>query len=119
MKSRKEDGMTHNQRGQTRRQFLAQVAGSAVGLAAIRRAAAATSASAQPGAGGAPASVNKLIVAVDGWGRDDLNPVQTLGATFLPDYFNMLLLMRDENHTIVSGLLTEWKLTDEGFHATL
>jgi ABC-type transport system substrate-binding protein len=120
MKSRKEDRMTHNHRGQTRRQFLAQAAGVAVGLSAIRHvAAAATSAFAQPGAGGAPASVSKLTVAVDGWGWDDLNPVQTLGVTFLQDYFNMFLLMRDENHTIVSGLLTEWQLTDEGFQATL
>jgi len=66
-----------------------------------------------------PTTVSKLTVAVDGWGRDDLNPVQTLGAAFLPDYFNLLLLMRDENHTIVSGLLSEWHLSDEGFKATL
>ena len=68
-----------------------------------------------PGAGGVPESVGKFTIAVDGWGWDDLNPVQMQGVTFLQDYFNVFLLMRDEQHNIVSGLATEWELSDAGF----
>lgn len=72
-----------------------------------------------PGAGGVPASVGKFTIAVDGWGWDDLNPVQMQGVTFLQDYFNVFLLMRDEQHDIVSGLATYWELDDDGFRFEL
>ena len=74
---------------------------------------------AMAGAGGVPESVDKFTIAVDGWGWDDLNPVQMQGVTFLQDYFNVFLLMRDEDHEIVSGLAIEWELSDEGFGFTI
>jgi peptide/nickel transport system substrate-binding protein len=120
MKSSKEDSMTHNQRGQTRRQFLAEAAGVAVSLSAIGRiAAAATSVSPQPGAGGVPAAVSKLTVAVDGWGWDQLSMVEGSGPCFLKDYFATFLLMRDENHNIVPALATEWGVSEDGLKLTL
>jgi peptide/nickel transport system substrate-binding protein len=120
MESGEEEGMRHNQRGQTRRHFLAQAAGGAVGLSAIGgTAAAATSASPQPGAGGVPASVGKLTVAVDGWGWDQLSMVEGSGPCFLKDYFATFLLMRDENHAIVPALATEWRVSAEGLKLTL
>ncbi len=73
----------------------------------------------KPGVEGIPLSVGKFTIAVDGWGWDDLNPVQMQGVTFLQDYINAFLLMRDEDHNIVSGLATEWKLNDEGFGFTI
>src|SRR5262249_42635862 len=116
----KEKHMTYSRHGQTRRQFLTDTMGAAVGIYGILHIAKpAASAFQQPGAGGVPASVSKLTVAVGMWGRDDLNPGQTLGAAFLPDYFNLIFLMRDENHTIVPALATEWRLTDEGFQLTI
>ena len=73
----------------------------------------------QPGAGGVPASVNKVTVAVDGWGWDQLNVVEGSGPCFLKDYFAGFLLMRDENHNIVPGLATEWSVSAEGLKITL
>lgn len=72
-----------------------------------------------PGVDGVPESVGKFTIAVDGWGWDDLNPVQMQGVTFLQDYINVFLLMRDEEHNIVSGLATDWELNDDGFRFTL
>ena len=72
------------------------------------------------GEGGVPASVTKLTVAVDGWGAaEDLNPVHNLQVNFLRDYVNLFLLMRDEDHNIVPGLVTEWSFSDEGFQGTI
>ena len=94
--------------GPTRRQFLAQAASAAAGLYGLLPIArAATDAFPQPGAGGVPASVNKVTVAVDGWGWDQLNVVEGSGPCFLKDYFAGFLLMGDENHHIVPGLVTE------------
>ncbi|MBI3327746.1 MAG: ABC transporter substrate-binding protein [Nitrospinae bacterium] len=108
--------MTHNRREQTRRQFLTHTMGAAVGIYGVLHIAKPTAhAFPQPGAGGVPTSVDRMTVAVDGWGRDVINPVQPTGGAFLPDYFNLLLLMRDENQKIVPALATDWSLTDEGF----
>src|SRR5882724_2470831 len=101
--------MMQHQPGPTRRQFLAQAAGAAVGMSGIVRAA--TSALPQPGAGGVPASVNKVTVAVDGWGLDQLNMVDGSGPCFLKDYFDGFLLIGDENHEIGHGLVTEWSVS--------
>jgi ABC-type transport system substrate-binding protein len=106
--------------GQTRRQFLTQAASTAFGIYGIwRTASAATSAFPQPGSGGVPASVNKITVAVDGWGWDQLNMVEGSGPCFLKDYFAGFLLMRDEQHNIVPGLATEWGVSAEGLKLTL
>ena len=72
-----------------------------------------------PGVDGVPESVGRFTIAVDGWGWDDLNPVEMQGVTFLQDYINVFLLMRDEEHNIVSGLATDWELNDDGFRFTI
>lgn len=61
----------------------------------------------------------KLTVAVDGWGTDDLCAVSMSGDNFLQDYFNPLLLDRDENNKIVPFLATAWEVSDEGIKFTL
>ncbi|MBI3329965.1 MAG: hypothetical protein HYZ81_25060, partial [Nitrospinae bacterium] len=112
--------MTHDRHGHTRRQFLTQTAGAAVGMLGIATTVQpATSASPRIGVGGVPASVDKLTVAVDSWGWDTLNTLGGAGPNFLQDYINLLLLFRDENHNIVSGLLTEWSLTEQGVKGTI
>jgi peptide/nickel transport system substrate-binding protein len=45
--------------------------------------------------------------------------VQTTSISFLRDYVNLFLLMRDENHTIVPLLASEWALSDAGFQFTI
>src|SRR5919197_1290723 len=105
--------------GPTRRQFLAQAASAAASLYILTTASAAIGAFPQPGAGGVPASVNKVTVAVDGWGWDQLNVVEGSGPCFLKDYFAGFLLMRDENHHIVPALVTEWSASAEGLKITL
>jgi peptide/nickel transport system substrate-binding protein len=62
----------------------------------------------------APASVDKLTVVVDGWGTDDLCPVSMSGDNFVQDYFNPLLLDRNENNEIVPYLAVNWEVSDEG-----
>lgn len=112
--------MADHGRGQTRRQFLTQAAGAAASvLGMANMVSAGASAAPQPAVGGAPATVDKLTVAVDSWGWDTFNTLQSAGPNFLQDYISLLLLLRDENHHIVSGLLTEWSLSAEGFTATI
>lgn len=65
------------------------------------------------------ASGSKLTVAVDGWGTDDLCAVSMSGDNFLQDYFNPILLDRDENNKIVPFLATAWEISDEGIKFTL
>jgi peptide/nickel transport system substrate-binding protein len=60
------------------------------------------------------ASVDKLTVVVDGWGTDDLCPVSMSGDNFIQDYFNPLLVARDEEYNIVPYLAVEWEQSDEG-----
>ena len=71
------------------------------------------------GADGVPSNVEKFTISVDGWGWDSLNPVQMEGVAFLQDYINVFLLTRDEDHNIVSGLLTEWSFDDTGLEFTI
>jgi peptide/nickel transport system substrate-binding protein len=71
------------------------------------------------GQDGVPASVGKFTIAVDGWGWDSLNPVQMEGVAFLQDYLNVFLLTRDEDHKIVSGLITEWSFDGTGLEFTI
>lgn len=49
------------------------------------------------GVEGVPSSVNKLSVAVDTWGANELNPWALTDQFFLQDYFNMRLMTEDEN----------------------
>lgn len=72
-----------------------------------------------PGQNGVPASVGQVTVAVDGWGWDSLNPIQIEGPVFIQDYINPFMLMRDTDHSVVSGLFVDWGLDDEGFSFTI
>jgi ABC-type transport system substrate-binding protein len=67
----------------------------------------------------APASVDKLTIAVDGWGVNELDPWTLSGVAFLHDYFNLRLMAQDEKGNIVPLWAKEWKLTDEGVSFTL
>ena len=71
------------------------------------------------GVGGVPASVGKLTLAVDAWSWERWNPVSLEGVAYLQDYINVFMLMRDVDHSIVSGLFTEWSLDDTGFEFTI
>ena len=72
-----------------------------------------------PGVDGVPLSVDKATVAVENWGGQDMNPVSHSAVNFLMDYFATFLLMRDEEHNIVSGLLVDWEAAPEGFSGTI
>jgi peptide/nickel transport system substrate-binding protein len=66
-----------------------------------------------------PASVNKLTVAVDGWGANELDPWSLSTVAFLHDYFNLRLMGQDEEGKPVPMWATEAQLTDEGVTFTL
>ena len=72
-----------------------------------------------PGLEGVPVSVGKFTLSTENWGGQDMNPVANTTVNFLMDYFATFLLMRDENHNIVSGLLVDWEYTPEGFRGTI
>src|SRR5688500_15636494 len=90
----KEEIMTHDRCGHTRRQFLTQAAGATAGVLGLAKmVSAGASVAPQPGVGGAPASVDRLTVAVDSWGWDTFNTLQSAGPNFLQDYISLLLLL--------------------------
>ena len=66
-----------------------------------------------------PATVDKLVIAFDGWGGDVLNPWQYLGTGLLQSYLNLRLMHRDEHMQVVPLWATEWKQTPEGIFLTL
>ena len=68
---------------------------------------------------GAPESVGKLTVAVDGWGSDLLNTWEDTQPSFLRDYFLTRLLTRDENMVIRPLLAQEWEQTEDGINLVL
>ena len=72
-----------------------------------------------PGVDGVPASVERLTLATEGWSGQDMNPVSQTVVNDLMDNFLTFLLMRDEDHNIVPGLLVEWEDTLEGFSGTI
>ena len=43
------------------------------------------------------ASVNQLIIAMDGWGSDLIDPWEFAQPGFVADYINLRLITRDEN----------------------
>lgn len=73
----------------------------------------------EAGVGKIPATVEKLVIAFDGWGGDVLDPWQYLGTGLLQTYLNLRLIHRDENMQIVPLWATEWKQTAEGISLTL
>ncbi len=50
-----------------------------------------------------PASVNQLIIAMDGWGSDLIDPWEFAQPGFIADYLNLRLLTRDENMKAAVG----------------
>src|SRR5215471_9332577 len=68
----------------------------------------------EAGVGNMPATVDKLVIAFDGWGGDVLNPWQYLGTGLLQSYLNLRLMHRDEHMQVVPLWATEWKQTPEG-----
>jgi len=68
----------------------------------------------QAGVGGVPASVEKVTIAVDDWGASELNPWTLGNVSFLHDYFNLRIMMQDENGDTVALWATEYELTNEG-----
>ncbi len=66
------------------------------------------------GVGGVPESVDKLTIAVDSWGTNELNPWALTSVGFLGDYFNLRLMMQDPNGDLVPAWATEYKQTEEG-----
>ena len=68
---------------------------------------------------GVPESVDKLTVAVDGWGSDLLNTWEDTQPSFLRDYFLTRLLTRDETMQIRPLLAQEWEQTADGITLNL
>jgi len=89
-----------------------------LGVAARPRAGAA-GAWPEAGVGNVPVTVDKLVIAFDGWGGDVLNPWQYLGTGLLQSYLNLRLMHRDENMQVVPLWATEWQQTPEGIFLTL
>ena len=68
----------------------------------------------EPGAGGVPASVDRVTIAVDDWGSDELNPWILTSTMFLQDLFNLRIMQQDTDGSTVGLWATEFDLTDEG-----
>jgi ABC-type transport system substrate-binding protein len=66
------------------------------------------------GADGVPESVDKLTIAVDSWGANDLNPWALTNVNFLGDYYNLRLMMQDPNGDLAAAWATEVNQTAEG-----
>ncbi len=66
------------------------------------------------GADGVPESVDKLTIAVDSWGTNDLNPWALTSVNFLGDYYNLRLMMQDPNGDLAAAWATEVEQTEEG-----
>jgi peptide/nickel transport system substrate-binding protein len=63
----------------------------------------------------APPSVEKLTIAVESWGSDEINPVQMKTVNFLLSNHLPILVTRDEHYNIVPALATRWEGTPEGW----
>ena len=61
-----------------------------------------------------PASVNQLIIAMDGWGSDLIDPWEFAQPGFIADYLNLRLLTRDENMKVQPLWAVEWSQNDQG-----
>ena len=66
-----------------------------------------------------PASVNQLIVAMDGWGSDLIDPWEFAQPGFIADYLNLRLLTRDENMQVQPLWAIEWSQNDQGIDIKL
>jgi peptide/nickel transport system substrate-binding protein len=70
-------------------------------------------------AGEAPSSVNKLTIAMDGWGSDMIDPWENPQPSFIQSYLNLRLVTRDENMQVLPLWATEWSQNAEGIDIKL
>ena len=66
-----------------------------------------------------PASVNQLIIAMDGWGSDLIDPWEFAQPGFVSDYINLRLLTRDEHMKVQPLWAVEWSQSEQGFDIKL
>jgi ABC-type transport system substrate-binding protein len=66
-----------------------------------------------------PASVNQLIIAMDGWGSDLIDPWEFAQPGFVSDYINLRLITRDEHMKIQPLWAVEWSQNDKGIELKL
>ena len=66
-----------------------------------------------------PASVNQLIIAMDGWGSDLIDPWEFAQPGFVADYINLRLITRDENMKVQPLWAVEWSQNDKGIEIKL
>jgi peptide/nickel transport system substrate-binding protein len=66
-----------------------------------------------------PAVVEKLTIAVESWGSDEINPVQMKTVNFLINNHLPVLVTRDEHYNVVPALATKWEGRPEGWTFTL
>ena len=70
-------------------------------------------------AGEVPRSVNKLTIAMDGWGSDMIDPWEYPQPSFIQSYLNLRLLTRDEHMQIQPLWAIEWSQNEEGIDVKL
>ena len=66
-----------------------------------------------------PASVNKITIAMDGWGADLLDPWEYSHPSFIQSYLNMRLGTRDEKMQVQPLWAAEWTQTADGIDIKL
>lgn len=64
-------------------------------------------------------SVNKLTVAMDGWGSDMIDPWENPQPSFIQSYLNLRLITRDENMQVQPLWAVEWSQTEQGIDIKL
>jgi len=62
-----------------------------------------------------PPSVERLTIAVESWGSDEINPVQMKTANFLISNHLPMLVTRDEHYNVVPALATKWEGSPQGW----
>jgi peptide/nickel transport system substrate-binding protein len=68
---------------------------------------------------GAPASVNTLTIAMDGWGSDMIDPWENPQPSFIQSYLNLRLITRDEHMQVRPLWAIEWSQTEQGIDIKL
>jgi hypothetical protein len=64
-------------------------------------------------------SVEKLTIAVESWGSDEINPAQMKTVNFLINDHLPILATRDEHYNVVPALATKWEGSPQGWTFTL
>ena len=71
------------------------------------------------GAGEVPRSVNKLTIAMDGWGSDMIDPWEYPQPSFIQSYLNLRLVTRDEHMQVQPLWAIEWTQNEQGIDIKL